>query len=198
MKIGSVMAAIVVMGSVALFAFGNTADAPNERLLTRLPQKNEPIAIIEMSVNGETISFGRHFVAADDWMRTLVITVKNTSSKRILFLNFDLFLKFPERPNERFVLFDQLSYGNWALQRRPPSADDRLVGIAPGESVAVQLADKQFANLLKFVTEVQLPGTIDKVHLKIGRIIFEDDTMWSDEMFRRDPTDPSNWHNVGP
>lgn len=190
---------IVLIGTISFCAFANAAQPPKERQIARLPiEKNEPLAITGMKVIGEPVAFGRPFIAEDDWIRTLVISVKNTSNKRILFLNFDLLFRYPTGSKESLAMFHLLSYGNSALQRRLPLADEQRVGLAPGESTAVQLSDKKFSDFQKFIAELRVPDSIEKVDLKIGRVIFDDDSMWSGGTFRRDPNNPSSWDNVSP
>jgi hypothetical protein len=199
MKIRFVVLSLAVVGVSILCLPTTRAQPSKERLIQRLENdENEPVTITDIKVNGQKVSFGKSFIAPDDWLRTLVISMKNKSSKRILFLNFDVFLRYPQGSKDQLATFSQPSFGNAALQRKPPSPSEQLIGLAPGESVEVHLSDRQFSDFQKFLGDLRVPASIDKVELKIGRVIFEDDTMWSGGIFRRDPGNPSNWSNVSP
>jgi hypothetical protein len=95
--------------SIALFVFGlvsvtvaftaTTAQEAKQRVIARTPvEKDEPLGITDVKVNGQSVTFGQKFNANDDWLKSLVVTVKNTSDKRILFASIRL--QFP-RPGVR-------------------------------------------------------------------------------------------------
>jgi len=164
-----------------------------ERLLHRLQvEAGEPIVITDIKVSGKTISFDEKFVAGDDWMKSLVFTVKNRSDKRILFVS--LGLRFPRPPSsQEQISISDIPYGNEELLARSPTPDERLVGIAPGQTADIQLTPQRFDNLRQFLAATGYPSITDRVDLTIQEVIFEDDTMWSGGRYhRRDPKDPRN------
>lgn len=182
---------------IAFVSFGvaGYAQTAKERVIERLLEKNEPVEIIDTKVNGQSVTLGQKFRADDDWITTVVFTVKNRSDKRILFASVDLFFPRPDGSNPMFDVF----YGNWRLQNQPPAAGEQLIGFAPDETVEIGLSAQRRVGLTSFLKDAQLPQSIDKVSLRFGSIIFDDDTMWSrSTLFRRDPSNPMRWNNVSP
>lgn len=192
--------------SIALFVFGlvsvavafNATSAQEaksaERIIRRLPiEKDEPIEITDVKVNGQTVSLNKKFTAADDWLNTLTISIKNRSPKRILFASIQLqFPRPPGSPDKMSV--DDMFYGNWALQLNPPTSEERLVGLPVGETVDIRLSVQQYVDLRNFLTGTKYPSSIENVDLSIGRIIFEDDTMWyAGSISVRDAKKPGSW-----
>jgi hypothetical protein len=198
MKIRWVSSGVALIALIAGAAYSTAPQQPQERVIKRMPvEQNEPLAITDIKIDGRSVSFGQKFVADDDWMRTLVFSIKNISDKRILFVNLDLFFTRPPGSKDQMAMFNLLGYGNWALQRRPPTEEERLKGIAAGETVQVELSNQRFDDLKRFLTDVRYPN-VTQVDVKLGVAIFEDDTMWSGEEFRRDPQNPSSWVNSRP
>lgn len=190
MKIRLVFAVVGVLFGSICSAVAQQAD---ERVIVRLPiEKNEPLVILETKVNGRSIPLGQKFTANEDWIRGLVFVVKNTSDKRILFASIDLFFASPISAKARFEVF----YGSWALQNRPPKPGEQLAGMLPGETAEIGFSDQRFAGFTRFLQDISLV-TVSKIDMRIGSVIFEDDTMWSrSEYFRRDPINPSSWNSI--
>ena len=193
MKIRLVVAAIGLLFGCFYSAI---AQQSNERLITRLPvEKNEPLEIRDIKVNGQSVSFNKKFFAGDDWMLTLTFTVKNRSDRRILFANLDLFFS-PPAASKPVALFDLLSYGKYALTSRSPSTSERSIGLSPGETVEIGFNAQSFVDVTRFLADLGFPQRVDRVKLGLGRVIFEDDTMWYAGAFaQRDPKDPASWIN---
>ena len=190
------IATLLVMSVATFFEdslIAVSAVQQQERLLHRLPvEQGEPIVIIDIKVNSQNVSFDEKFVAGDDWMKGLVFTVKNRSDKRILFVS--LGLRFPRPPGSQDkISISDIPYGNDELLARSPTPDERLVGIAPGQTVDMQLTPQRFDDVRQFLAATGYPSSTDRVDLKIQEVIFEDDTMWSGGRYhRRDPKDPRN------
>src|SRR5436305_15098386 len=69
----------------------------NHRTIARLPiERNEPVRIRVVRVKGEKVFHERTFVAEDDWLSWLTVTIKNRSDKAILSAAIDL--QFPRPP----------------------------------------------------------------------------------------------------
>jgi hypothetical protein len=165
-----------------------------ERLLHRLPrEKNEPVAITSIALKDKPISFDEKFVADDDWLRDIALSVGNRSSKLILLVSFRV--QFPRPPgSSEPESVGNLYYGNPELFARPPAAHERKLGLAPGKSARVQLTENQFAGLQSMLKATGYPESIDTVNLKINKVIFDDDTMWqAGEILHRDKQNPNSW-----
>lgn len=187
---------ILILALIACAFQTTVAQQPTERVIRRLPvEENEPIAITDIKVNGQSVSLDKKFVADDDWLRSLVFSVKNKSDKLILYASIRL--QFPRPPGSRDIpdIYD-MSYGNGSLQVRRPTSQEVLVGASPGEVVEIRLSDQQFVGLREFLTATHYPPGIEKVDLSISHTIFADDTMWyAGATCLRDPKEPSIWIN---
>jgi hypothetical protein len=204
MKIRSLLSLVVLTSLIIGVFYASTRvrgaqQNTKHRTIARLPiERNEPLTIRDIKVNGTSISFNHKFVADDDWMKSLVVTVKNASSKRILFASIDLFFPRPQDSKDPPAIFD-VFYGKWALQNRRPTDDEQLIGIAPGEIADIGLSVQKFVDLTSFLKSTNFPQSIEKVDLRFGSVIFEDDTMWTrGSYFRRDPNNSSSWIVINP
>jgi len=146
-----------------------------------------------VKVGGEKIKNNQAFASDDNWLKTLTISIRNISQKRILFASIDLVF-YPPPGSGGGIAIDQIDYGNRALLIRPPSVDDKLGGIAPNQEVDAQLNAIGYDRVKELLTTVGYRD-IHNVKIKIGRVIFADNTSWYGDDFRRDPTDPRGWIN---
>ena len=182
--------------SVAVAFNATTAQEVKQRVIARMPvEKDEPLAITDVKVNGQNVTFGQKFSADDEWLGSLVFTVKNTSDKRMLFASIRLQFPRPAGSQETISVHD-IYWGNSGLQTQLPKPDERLAEIKPGETADITLTTQQFAELKNFLSLTHYAHSIDRVSLSIGHIIFDDDTMWyAGAIARRDPKDPTTWIN---
>lgn len=196
MKIRTVASGFTLIALVVCTSYTSAAQQTTERVIRRLPvEQNEPLAITDIKVNGQSVSFDKKFVADDDWMRSLVVAVKNKSDKRILFASIRLDFPRPAGSQDKMSIYDIFN-GNSGLQMRPPTPEERLVGIPPGESVEIRLSVQQFVELRNFLTATRFPRSIERVDMSISHVIFGDDSMWyAGAICRRDPKEPSSWIN---
>lgn len=196
MKTRSVVSAIAIIG---LFITPTSATLPQqtrERVVELMFEKERPLDVTDASTGGQRISFGDKFYATDDWMRSLKFSLRNTSSKRILFAELKFFFPRPGGSQGLPAVFT-LFHGNRALLTRPPSIDEQTVGMAAGEIVEIGFSEQKYLDLQKFLSEVRFPS-VEKAGLMLGIVIFEDDTAWYGGDFRRDPRDPTSWAPVRP
>lgn len=166
-----------------------------KRLVHRLPiEEAEPIIITRITEGGNEIAFDEAFAAPDDWLRTLIITIKNRSTKPILYAS--LGVRFPRPPgssSDRISVTDMF-YGNQDLVARIPTEQEKMGGLMPGQSAQIQFTSDRFAYIPQFLAETGYPPTVTKIDVKISSVIFADDTMWSGGRLReRDPKIPGLW-----
>ncbi len=196
MKTRPIISGMVLLMAGLFASYPSGAQAPDERIICRLPfEQNEPVAITEIRVNSESVAFDKRFRATDDWLSKLVISVKNTSDKSILFASIQL--QFPGSDSAKGIMSaEDMSYGNSALQQRLPNPGDSADKIAPGETVEIRLTTDRFVDLRKLLTASGFPESIPSVSMRINRVIFVDDLMWSrGATLRRDPNNPKTWIN---
>lgn len=96
------------------------------------------------------------------------------------------------------VAIHTLEFGNRELLTRKLQFDGNSPRIAPGQSVDVAFIPRdvdRIASMLKG-TGYQ-SGSPEKLHLSVGHVIFEDDTMWYGGTRRqRETNDPTTWVNI--
>lgn len=192
----------ILIASVALIAFAGSfrtspAQQSQERLIHRLPiEQNEPLEITDIKVNGQSVSFDKKFMAGDDWLRTLVVSIKNKSDKLILFASIQLQFRRALESKERLSVSD-MSTGNAALMMRTPTPNEKLIGIPAGETADIQVSVQEFVELREFLNATGYPASIQKMDLRIDRVIFEDDTMWTrGARAHRDLKNSGTWKNI--
>lgn len=193
--------------SIALFMFGlvsvavafnaTTAQEAKQRVIARMPvEKNEPVEIAEVRVNGQPISFDKEFSADDNWLRSLTVSIKNRSNKTILFASIRL--RFPRATGlEEAVSVHDMFWGDGSLQTQLPNREKQADSLKPGDSNDIKFSAQQFTDLMNFLRGTHYPFSIDHVDLSVAHVIFDDDSMWYVGTFlQRDPTDPSKWLNT--
>jgi hypothetical protein len=157
MKIRSMLLSLSAVVLFTSVSFASTAaQQTKERVIRRLPvEQNEPLAITDIKVNERSVSSDKQFSADDEWLRSLVFSVKNKSDKRILYASIDLQFPRPAGSQDRMAIYD-MACGNGALQTRRPTSQETLVGISPGETVEIRLSVQQFVGLRDFLTAIKL------------------------------------------
>lgn len=197
MKIRSFFSVIILVVFIVCTSDLSAAQQSKDRLIKKLPvEQKEPLVITGIKVNGQSVSFEKTFVADDNWLRGLVISVKNTSDKRILFTSVRLVFPRDAHSKDQVSIYD-LSYGNDQLMMREPSPSERLLGIMPDGTTDLRLTVQDFVDLQKFLVGTGYSSDIERVNLRIGHVIFEDDTMWyTGAVLRRDSNDSAKWVNV--
>lgn len=148
------------------------------RIVRRLPvEQNEPVTITMVAVKGQTIATNEKFLADDDWLDGLTITLKNSSEKKILLASVQL--QFPSSDASKgTIAVDDVSYGDVTLLERQGKPHEKSETLNPGQSVDLHVSADDFDRISRLVASNGNKGSIDVVALRIGRIIFADDTMW--------------------
>ncbi len=163
-------------------------------VIRRLPvEKNEPLAITDVKVDGRSVSLNEEFFASENWIRTLAISVKNISDKPILYSSVGMV--FPRPPNsEDSPLRYSVGHGNDELMIRQRREFEQLDEMMPGSIVEITFSDSDFSDLRQRLKEMGYPSVVENVSLRIGHVIFEDDTMWSTGFVpHRSPNTPGLW-----
>jgi hypothetical protein len=167
------------------------------RTIARLPiERNEPVRIRAVKFKGMKVRHRQKFLADDDWLSGLTVTIKNRTNKTITFAAIDI--QFP-RPigSEGPTAFHTIEYGNRALLTHRAGADDRSSGIAPGESVDLALTPHDLSGIAFLLSATGYHSAAEKLNLSVGHVIFEDDTMWyAGSPAQRDPNVPGSWINA--
>jgi hypothetical protein len=191
---------LVVFCETALFNKSQSASSAiqqQDRVLHRLPvEKGEPIVILGIKVDGHAISFDQRFAANDDWLKSLVISIKNRSDKVILLVSLQLQFPRPTNSSDTLSLGD-FYYGNSEILSRQPTAEEQLTGIAPGQIQDIHLSAERFEDFQSLLNATGYAASVKKVNFRIDNVIFKDDTMWSGgEHLKRDNEKLNTWIRI--
>lgn len=185
---------VMAMLLIALASYTSYAQKGRERMIKRLSvERNEPFEIIDIKVNGEPVALNSKFVADDDWLKGLVISVKNKSAKPILYAS--IYFKFPPRGDvEESMSGRVLQWGDSSLKTDPPKSGETNKSLRPGETVQLALSPEEFAAFKIFLSAMEYKEPIQQITLSIDQTIFADDTMWyRGEQHVRTQGTPSHW-----
>jgi hypothetical protein len=191
--------ALVLLSVVASLIFGAVfttrrtlaVEQVKQRSIGRLGiERNEPFRIRSVRIKNKPVQKNKKFDADEDWLGDLTIRVRNTSLKRVVFASIDLFFRSPEG---KITAVDQIDYGNRALLTQAPGANEVQSNINPQQEIDVRLNGVGRHRIESMLTDMGYLGAKD-IDLRIGRVIFADDTMWyAGSFYRRDSSDSGNW-----
>jgi hypothetical protein len=153
----------------------NTAGQQQDRMLKDRVWQNEPIKVIAVTgKGGRTIALGRIYLAGDDWLRDLGVSIKNISKKNILFVELELhFLRPKSSPDETITAFP-IVFGT------PPALIDKSAPVlAPNETWQVSLSDQDYASIRELLANTNYPTSIKEVEIVTREVVFGDQTKWS-------------------
>lgn len=167
------------------------------RTIARLPiERNEPVRIRAVKVKGVKVIHRQKLVADDDWLSGLTVTIKNRTNKIITFAAIDIQFQRP-RGSEGPTAIHTIEYGNRSLLTRKAGADERSSGIAPGQTVDLALTPHDLGGIRFLLSATGYGSGAERLHLSVGHVIFEDDSMWyAGSSARRDPNDTATWVNT--
>jgi Flp pilus assembly protein CpaB len=173
---------------------GNQQTVETYKAVRRLPaEQNEPVTITAVTVKHQKIGLNEKFLATEDWLNGLTITLKNSSNNPILLTSVQL--QFPRQEGDQgAIAVDDISYGNPALLAKPREASAASPILAPGLSADVSISSNDLERIKSLLSTGGYKGNIDVIAIRVGRTIFADDTMWyAGTNLRRDPSSPRNW-----
>lgn len=181
---------------LTIFTAGNAfAQAPgeSEKLVKNLNLVKGPVEVVGIKNSRQTIKFGEKFTQGSDWFSDLTIKLKNTSDKPVIYVGIGL--DFPETKTTGYEMSFSLNYGILSLE--PAIKNDKTEPVAPGAVFEVKLDEKKYESLKKFIETRQLLDGLSEVGIRIGLILFDDDTGWSGGPMRRDPNNPRRFVPTG-
>ena len=171
-----------------------------ERVINKRSWHNEPVRLMKLKVKEKPIGLKQKFLEEDDeWFRSLNIELKNVSNKPIVFINFTLIFARPEKygtpiPLEGAPYASDLRYGRDPLTPKATVPPDELNPIMPGKTINLivtsDIGDRAVASFKK----LNYSAGVKELWLVLGRVVFDDDTMWNaGNLFRRDPNSPNGY-----
>lgn len=157
-----------------------------------LPSPNEPVELGDIKFKGKAVKFDEKFAGHNTWLRDVTFKVKNKEKKPITYLRLDFF--FPETSSTGPVMLHQLYLGR--RSDVPSMNHQEPLRLLPNQSTEISL-QFQFEDI-KNLVESREPsiGKINKVNVRLGEAMFEDETLYSGgATFKRnpDPNSPRKW-----
>lgn len=168
-----------------------------ERVIKKRSWRKEPVKVSKIKVKGIPIGLSQKFPESDDkWFRDLSIDLKNMSGKPIVFVSFTLVLARPEKYGSTTPLAgspyaSSLTYGRDPLLSIATVPPDQPIPIMPGEHINLALSNAIYDGIIASLKELNYPAGVKEIWLVLGRVVFEDGTMWNaGNLFRPDPRGP--------
>jgi hypothetical protein len=153
----------------------NERAAPGTQLLPKL----ESIQIDDVATDGTSITIGQTFSAADDWLKTFVIRVKNVSEKQLASIQMTLILPDMDHASPDIVY----CYGCARAEKEK--------GIAPGEIVDLKILGDDFYDWVKSrAAEKGGISRMNKAQIREMLVTLPDGTHWLSGCIKT--TDPKN------
>ncbi|MEK6334225.1 MAG: hypothetical protein AABM67_04695 [Acidobacteriota bacterium] len=183
---------MVVIGVFGLsLAQSGSTGQKRERTIKRPPWRNEPIRIEKIKLRGMPVS-DQKFLEDDDWLKSLTLSVKNTSGRIIKYIEIDLIFPRPQDSLGERISRDHLMYGQYPLLPGEAVSPSSEAPVMPNDSVSITLSD--YEGMMEFLKQTNYGASIRDLELEISMVIFNDDTKWSGgRLYRRDPNNPDGW-----
>lgn len=177
---------LVLLGATLLFS-------SVERKLTKTAWRNTPVEVGEAKLKRGAAEFDKVFTESDDdWLEGLTISVRNTSNKTIVFIEFSLTLfdkdegPLPGRIPFSFPFF----YASSEVSNR----SDGSRPVQPGESVKVTLSSEEFDKLKTHLLNSDYPISYRNADVRLDKVLFADGELWyKGQLFYRDPNNPQRY-----
>jgi hypothetical protein len=164
-----------------------------ERVIEKAFTRNSPVEIAEVRVSQKIVELGKTFDADDDWLNTVLLKIKNTYHKPIVFL--EVTVDFPETRATGSVMSYPLMFGKMPDSKIPQKQDP--IFMMPGDTLEIPL-DKHYTRIKSFVEHRHIMKDIHKAELAIGFIVFADKSGWgAGNFYRQDPNNPDHYINTG-
>jgi len=170
------------------------AQQSHDRTIKKISWRNEPIKITQIKVDGAVVDFDKNFQAKNDWLRSLTLSVSNTSDKAICYIN--IALDFPRTKGQQPPARDHLLWGRFRVLPDANELTENSKILKPGESIDLTFSDEEYRQTQDFLRQTNYSESIDLLEIIIDEIGFEGerDTLWiSGQMMRRDPSNSRRW-----
>lgn len=183
-------------------AASSVTQREDEKALTKREHRNPVSDLVNVRVKGVPVAFGRKISGGDEWLKGLTVSVKNISTKPIVYFELQIRL-FGEKSDEESTgkppFIFPLSYGDYDYNdpSQLPTPTSPYQAIAPGQSVDIALTDEAYDSLISTLSAAAYPLTLKHAELSIADVIFADGTRWYKSLLlQRDMNNPKKWHRI--
>jgi len=133
--------------------------------------KESVLALVEIKVEGKTVKPGEYFDAADDWLKTLTVKLKNISGKPIS--RITLTLGIPEAKRKGGFASSALDYSSFDANTGDQNGEKLVM---PGE--IIELNQERY-EAIKFTMKQTGISTINQINIVAASVYFKDGSYWS-------------------
>lgn len=155
------------------------------------PFKNEPLKIINVTLNGRSFLSFTDFSGDKDWLRRLEFTVQNVSDRKIVHFIISLDITNPVLPRQFGMVSGAFGMPIGILP--DDIFEKRKKVLAPGDSIKVSPDPYMLARLDTYLKE-NPTDEITHAKVRFNMVLFEDKTGWnSGSILVRDPNDSKRW-----
>jgi hypothetical protein len=168
---------------------GSAAGQAREKTVETIPPIfNEPVKLVGVKVGQKGVKFGEKFAGPHDWLKGASFRLKNVSGKSIVFIELDV--NFPETRASGPEMSFRINLG------RVPNINHQSapLSVLPGGELDVDIDDKRYGGLVKFVQERHSISDIGKARVEVGFVVFDDGMAWgAGSFYRQAPENPKRW-----
>ncbi|HMQ04157.1 MAG TPA: hypothetical protein PKD26_09605 [Pyrinomonadaceae bacterium] len=155
------------------------------------PYPNQPIEIVERELGERPFASKNSVLGGRDWLRDLVLSVKNISTKNILSFDIDLLVKRDGKILMGIPIHFR-TYTDPADTNSMTQNGERKIGLLqPGEVVKVKVRDQAMQAWRETLRRYQVED-LDRVTLDLRAVYFDDQSRWMyGQESRPDPSNPN-------
>jgi hypothetical protein len=169
------------------------ATQEKSRRLVKLTVPNEPVEIVKVTLDRRPLGLDEAFMGDDEWVKGLIFTVRNTSSKPIAYIGIAVDIPLTGLPAPAGRI--DVTYGGNPFV--PGDHRGELKNVQPDQSVEIGFDVTTFTGMKQYVEKQGGSMVTDKVTFIIEQIIFDDDSGWRQgQPMCRDPKNPMNWKTI--
>lgn len=153
----------------------------------------EPIQNLGIKVAGRHVKLSEEFDNGDDWLKDVVLEIKNKSNKTIVYIEMDL--AFFETQATGTVMLFPLRKGQRPWQ--PGDARFPALRLEPGGVTELPISGSTFDSLKKFLAHRHSLDGLKKATLRLETVVFDDRMAWAGGSFRcADQNRPGSYYPV--
>ena len=139
--------------------------------------QNSPIEVVGRALGDKPFIDDTRVSANKDWLKDLVLAVKNVSDKNILSFDIDLLVK----KHGKILMGVPVTFRTYtvpsALNARAANGEIKIGVLRPGEVVKVRVADQAMSAFGNELLKSEIED-LDQVTIDIRFVYFDDNTRW--------------------
>ncbi len=162
------MCAAIITISLPFLVSGQQQDKIVDWQPVHVMSEAKVLEIVDIKVDGKSITIGQPFTANEDWLDTLTFRVRNISGKTINLFGFGV--AFPEINANGHTPMFSITYGANS-PKRDSSARKPLL---PDEEVDLKLPEDQLEIMRRVSMNTSGTSNLSKVNILPGLVTFED------------------------